>query len=237
MQREVLRRFWGCHSHIQPERNYLRLGKRPSERSRELIQGLEKLVFLQSKKPHILWVIGYALVAGYCFRSRGNSPRLVLLYFQIINFKSIPRKKSKLLSSVQSSCSVVSNSLRLHELQHAGPPCPLPSPRVHPNTCPSSRWCHPTISPSVVCFSSCPQSFPASGSFPMKIGNPFQTKQGNRPSCHDQEEWKGSVEVVPGTSVFPSSGTGVSGNFWGHFKGAKYRFALQYGLGASLDTL
>ena len=68
----------------------------------------------------------------------------------------------------------------------------------------------------------------------MKIGNPFQTKQGNRPSCHDQEEWKGSVEVVPGTSVFPSSGTGVSGNFWGHFKGAKYRFALQYGLGASL---
>ena len=167
MQREVLRRFWGCHSHIQPERNYLRLGKRPSERSRELIQGLEKLVFLQSKKPHILWVIGYALVARYCFRSRGNSPRLVLLYFQIINFKSIPRKKSKLLSSVQSSCSVVSNSLRLHELQHAGPPCPLPSPRVHPNTCPSSRWCHPTISPSVVCFSSCPQSFPASGSFPM----------------------------------------------------------------------
>ena len=88
----------------------MRLGKRPSERSRELIQGLEKLVFLQSKKPHILWVIGYALVARYCFRSRGNSPRLVLLYFQIINFKSIPRKKSKLLSSVQSSCSVVSNS-------------------------------------------------------------------------------------------------------------------------------
>ena len=141
--------------------------KEQREQSRELIQGLEKLVFLQSKKPHILWVIGYALVARYCFRSRGNSPRLVLLYFQIINFKSIPRKKSKLLSSVQSSCSVVSNSLRLHELQHAGPPCPLPSPRVHPNTCPSSRWCHPTISPSVVCFSSCPQSFPASGSFPM----------------------------------------------------------------------
>ena len=84
--------------------------KEQREQSRELIQGLEKLVFLQSKKPHILWVIGYALVARYCFRSRGNSPRLVLLYFQIINFKSIPRKKSKLLSSVQSSCSVVSNS-------------------------------------------------------------------------------------------------------------------------------
>ena len=71
----------------------------------------------------------------------------------------------------------------------------------------------------------------------MKIGNPFQTKQWNRPSCRDMDGRMGSDEVVPETSVFPSSGTGVSGNFWGHFKGAKYRFALQYGLGASLDTL
>ena len=58
----------------------------------------------------------------------------------------------------------MSDSLRPHELQHARPPCPSPMPRVHPNPCPSSRWCHPTISSSV---SSCPQSFPASGSFPM----------------------------------------------------------------------
>ena len=70
-------------------------------------------------------------------------------------------------SSVQFSRSVVSDSLRPHELQHARPPCPKPTPRVHPNPCPSSRRCHPTISSSVVPFSSCPQSFPASGSFQM----------------------------------------------------------------------
>ena len=52
-------------------------------------------------------------------------------------------------------------------IEHARPPCPSPTPRVHPNPCPSSRWCHPTISSSVVPFSSCPQSFSASGSFPM----------------------------------------------------------------------
>ena len=70
-------------------------------------------------------------------------------------------------SSVQFSRSVVSNSLRPHEPQHARPPCPSPTPRVHPNPCPLSWWCHPTISSSVVPFTSCSESFPASGSFPM----------------------------------------------------------------------
>ena len=70
-------------------------------------------------------------------------------------------------SSVQFSHSVMSESLRPHELQHARPPCPSPTPRVYSNSCPSSRWCHPTISSSVVPFSFCPQSLPASGSFPM----------------------------------------------------------------------
>ena len=69
--------------------------------------------------------------------------------------------------SVQFSRSVVSDSLRPHESQHARPPCPSPTPGVHPNSCPSSRCCHPVISSSVVPFSSSPQSFPASGSFPM----------------------------------------------------------------------
>ena len=67
----------------------------------------------------------------------------------------------------QFGCSVVSDSLRPHEPHNARPPCPSPAPRVHPNPCPSSWWCHPTISSSVVPFSSCPQSFPESGSFPM----------------------------------------------------------------------
>ena len=71
------------------------------------------------------------------------------------------------ICSVQFNCSAVSNSLRPHELQHARPPCPPPTPRVHSNPCPLSRWCHPTISSSVVPFSSCPQYFPASGSFQM----------------------------------------------------------------------
>ena len=74
---------------------------------------------------------------------------------------------TNLFSSVHFSCSVVSDSLRPHESQHARPPCPSPIPGVHPNSCPSSRWCHPAISSSVVPFSSCPQSLPASGSFPM----------------------------------------------------------------------
>ena len=70
-------------------------------------------------------------------------------------------------SSVPFSRSVVSDSLWPHEPQHARPPCPSPIPRVYPNSCPSSRWYHPAISSSVIPFSSCPQSFPASGSFPM----------------------------------------------------------------------
>ena len=78
--------------------------------------------------------------------------------------KNLPFTK---FSSVQFSRSVVSNSLQPHELQHTMPPCPSPTPGVHPNPCPLSRWCHLTISSSVVPFSSCPQSFPASGSFPM----------------------------------------------------------------------
>ena len=67
--------------------------------------------------------------------------------------------------SVQFSCSVVSDSLQPHGLQHTRPPCPSPTPGVYPNSCPLSLWCHPTISSSVIPFSSCLQSFPASGFF------------------------------------------------------------------------
>ena len=72
-----------------------------------------------------------------------------------------------IFSSVQFSRSVVFDSLWLHGLQHTRPPCPTSTPRACSKSCPSSRWCHPNISSSVIPFSSCLQSFPASGSFPM----------------------------------------------------------------------
>ena len=72
-----------------------------------------------------------------------------------------------LFSSIQFSLSVMSDSLQPYELKHASLPCPSLIPRDHSNSCPSSRWCHPAISSSVVPFSSCPQSLPASQSFPM----------------------------------------------------------------------
>ena len=81
-------------------------------------------------------------------------------------------------SSVQFSRSVVSDSLRPHESQHARPPCPSPTPRVHADSRPSSPWYHPAISSSVVPFSSCPQSLPASKSFPM---NQLFTRGGQSP--------------------------------------------------------
>ena len=77
------------------------------------------------------------------------------------------KRKTYIWCSVLFSHSVMSNSLWPHEPQHARPPCPSPTPGVHPNPCPSSWWCHLTISSSIVPFSSCPQSFPASGSFSM----------------------------------------------------------------------
>ena len=80
------------------------------------------------------------------------------------NFHNIVNQLS---SSVQFSHSVVSHPLRPHEPQHARPPCPSPTPGVHPNPCPLSWWCLPTISSSVIPFSSHPQSFPAAGSFQM----------------------------------------------------------------------
>ena len=79
-------------------------------------------------------------------------------------YSFLPKEK---LLSFQFSCSVMSNSLLPHGLQHTRPPCPSPAPRVYSNSRPLSWWCHPTTSSSVVPFSSCLQSFPASGSFQM----------------------------------------------------------------------
>ena len=95
------------------------------------------------------WQIARIILHGYCWAEAG--------------FKAAPVYSG----SVQFSRSVASNSLRPHGLQLARPPCLSPTPRVHSNLCALSRWCHPTIPPSVIPFSSCLQSFPASASFPM----------------------------------------------------------------------
>ena len=91
-----------------------------------------------------------------------NAPLIPCAYFH----HPIPSSLIWLFSSVQFSRSVMSDSLQPHELQHTRPPCPSPTPGVYSNPCPTSRWCHPTISSSVVPFSSYLPSLPASGSFP-----------------------------------------------------------------------
>ena len=92
-----------------------------------------------------------------------------ILFDTLVNLLKVIKNTNKTqdLSSVQFSRSVVSDSLRPHESQHARPPCPSPTPGAYSNSCPLSQWYHPTISSSVVPFSSRLQPFPASGSFPM----------------------------------------------------------------------
>ena len=99
-------------------------------------------------------------------------PSLLLVVVSVIpvqndHLQYIFRGYINQFSSVQFSRSVVSDSLRPHESQHARPPCPSPTPRLHSDSRPSSQWCHPAISSSVIPFSSCLQSLPASESFPM----------------------------------------------------------------------
>ena len=101
-----------------------------------------------------------------CFSLEGISPIFTVEGTEA-QTSLMPVQESKWFSSVQFSCSVVSDSLQPHELQHARPPCPSQTPGVYSNSCPSSRWCNPAISSSVVPSSSCPQSLHASGSFPM----------------------------------------------------------------------
>ena len=107
------------------------------------------------KKMWIIW------------RSLERSPVLSSFNFWKAFEGNTVRSLSPNPSSVQFSRSVVSDSLQPHEVQHARPPCPPSTPGVYLNSCPLSRWCHPTISSSVIPFSSRPQSFPASGSFQM----------------------------------------------------------------------
>ena len=118
--------------------------------------------FRKPCKPGFLWVVEIRIYPS-------------VLFFPSFFLNSLTTEEQEMncsvgitwFSSVQFSRSVVSDSLQRHESQHARPPCPSPTPGVHPDSRPSSQWCHPAISSSVVPFSSCPQSLAASGSFPM----------------------------------------------------------------------
>ena len=122
------------------------------------LQGLSDCKTLES----IFGGLSSFLFMYFCFSKAYLKP-----YFAVFPNKHIHSEDMSMNSSVQFSHSVVSDSLRPRELQHTRPPCPSPTFGVHPNSCPSSRWCHPAILSSVVPFSSCPQSLPASESFPM----------------------------------------------------------------------
>ena len=103
----------------------------------------------------------FCLFVLFCFMF------FVCLFVCFIYSKLSYGTRTRWCLSVQFSRSVMSDSLRPHESQHTRPPCPSPTPGVHSNSCALSQWCHPAISSSVIPFSSCPQSLPASGSFPM----------------------------------------------------------------------
>ena len=116
---------------------------------------IEKLLF-------IIHLLGKYLLRAYYMPGTVVGPKK---HSSTKNIQRASFYDAYILSSVQLSCSVVSDSLRPHESQHARPPCPSPTPEVYSNSCPLSRWCHLAISSSVVPFSSCPQSLPASGTF------------------------------------------------------------------------
>ena len=126
-------------------------------------------------------------------------PKNTHIYKMSLEHLVLSERSEKVLqfSSVQFSCSVMSDSLQLHGLQHARPPCPSPSTGVYANSCPLSRWCHPTISSSVMPFSSHLQSFPASGSFPV---SQFLASGGH------------SIGVSASTSVLPMNTQDWSAN-------------------------
>ena len=138
----------------------------------KLVQLLWKTVWRFLRKLKIELTYDPAIPLLRIYRQNDNSKRYMHPYVHSSTVHnnqdmSIDRWMNKKIRSDQISPSVVSDSLRPHESQHAKPPCPSPTPGVHSDSCPSSQWCHPAISSSVVLFSSCPQSLPASESFPM----------------------------------------------------------------------
>ena len=134
-------------------------------RRRAIIKSQRTEIKLQTEEPLKNWEVDHP--------NKSMKPRILKMIQKWWSWSLLAlsgRRCTKLMfffSSVQFSRSVVSNSLRPHELQHTRPPCPSPTPGVHSDSRPSSQWCHPAISSSAVSFSSCPQSLPVSEYFPM----------------------------------------------------------------------
>ena len=120
----------------------------------------KKLLFSQNKNNQ-----NYSTVRSYNTKVVAERTQVYVLIDKMVLAKNKATSNHKKFSPVQSSHSVLSDSLWPYESQHARPPCPSPTAGVYPNPCPLSQWCHPAISSSVIPFSSCPKSFPASVSF------------------------------------------------------------------------
>ena len=154
---------------------------------------------LRTWKPNLFTPFSYSLLDSWLFQIIWNSycssvPSWRTPWMeepgglQSMGLQRVGHDWETLIITIQFSHSVVSNSLWPHELQHTRPPCPSPTPGAYPNSCPMNRWCHPTILSSVIPFSSCTQSFPASGSFQM-----------NQPFASGDQ----SIGVSASTSVLP----------------------------------
>ena len=148
--------------------HFMSPGKTSSESHAVLPVAKHRFPMLQGNSVKSILVTGTEPHTRNPFKFKiGEIFNITLYWSAKLIFKYYANKHLNTFSSVQFSRSVVYDSLRPHESQHARPPFPSPAPRVYSNSCPSSRWCHPAISSSVIPFSSYPQSLPASGSFPM----------------------------------------------------------------------
>ena len=136
---------------------------------------------------HVLQISSHSVL----YHQLNNSDLSLLLPNVLISFAICT-----LVSSVQFSRSVMSDSLQPHGLQHARPLCPSPTPGACSNSCPSSRWCHPTISSSVIPFSSCLQSFPASGSFQWVSSSHQVAKVLEFQLQHQSFQWTFTIDLL-----------------------------------------
>ena len=135
---------------------------------------------------------------NWCLRNPNwkRSKTLILADDMILDIENPKDIARKLLSSVQFSHSVVSDSLQPYESQNARPPCPSPTPRAYSNSCPSSKWCHPANSSSAVPFSSCLQSFPALGNRSFQMTQLFAGQSLEFQRQHQSFQWIFRVDFL-----------------------------------------